>query len=52
MLLIGNVITRYHQMTTIVYFREKSVCKYVDVCTYEYLCMYICIYMRIIIKTS
>ena len=43
-LLIGIVITRYHQMTTIVYFREKV---YVSMLMCAHMSICVCIYVFI-----
>ena len=40
--MVRLVITRYHQMTTIVYLRQNFMCVIVCVCVCEYVCMYIC----------
>ena len=51
-LLVRLVITRYHQMITIIYFRQnRDVCKCACVCVCEYVCMYICIYVYFTVKT-
>ena len=47
-----NSITRYHQMTTILYCRKCFVCKCVSVRVCEYVYMYMCIYVHIVIKTG
>ena len=46
MLLERLVIARYHQISTIVYCRQKLMCASVWVCVCECVCMFMCIYVR------